>query len=137
MYYLNLIVVKFDHFKKKLISYTPIFNIIDERWCTQLHRPLHAAAYYLNPQCHYSDNFKPAEVKCGMYTCLEKMVLDLDERVKIDLQIDSFRNDDGLFGMQSAIMTRTKKKPADWWDSYGDDYPELQRFAVKSTELNL
>ena len=58
---------------------------------------------------HYGDNFKPAEVKCGLYTCLENMVPDLDERVKIDLQIDSFRNVDGLFGMQSAIMTRTKK----------------------------
>ncbi|XP_048546644.1 uncharacterized protein LOC125525686 [Triticum urartu] len=96
----------FNNVKK---SYTPIFNIIDERWRTQLHRPLHAAAYYLNPQCHYSDNFKPAEVKRGLYTCLEKMVPDLDERVKIDLQIDSFRSAEGLFGMQSAIMTRTKK----------------------------
>ncbi|KAM3299564.1 hypothetical protein ACQJBY_040854 [Aegilops geniculata] len=96
----------FNNVKK---SYTPIFNIIDERWRTQLHRPLHAAAYYLNPQCHYSDNFKPAEVKRGLYTCLEKMVPDLDGRVKIDLQIDSFRSAEGLFGMQSAIMTRTKK----------------------------
>ena len=92
-----------------LISYTPIFNIIDERWRTQLHRPLHVAAYYLIAQCHYSDNFKPAEVKRGLYTCLEKMVPHLDERVNIDLQIDSFKNAQGLFGMQSAIMTRTKK----------------------------
>ena len=118
-----------------LISYTPIFNIIDERWRTQLHRPLHAAAYYLNPQCHYIDNFKTAEVKRGLYTCLEKMVPHLDERVKIDLQIDSFRSAEGLFGMQSAIMKRTKKRPADWWDSYRVDCPELQRFAIRVLSL--
>lgn len=63
----------------------------------------------MNPQCHYGDNFKPAVVKRGLYTCLEKMVPHLDEMVKIDLHIDSFRNADSLFGMQSAIMTRTKK----------------------------
>ncbi|KAL6596062.1 hypothetical protein ACP70R_047426 [Stipagrostis hirtigluma subsp. patula] len=122
----------FNNVKK---SYTPIFNIIDERWEAQLHRPLHAAAYYLNSQYHYSPNFKSAEVKRGLYTCLDRMVPDLDERVKIDLQLDSFKNALGLFGMQSAILTRTKKSPADWWDSYGDDCPELQRFAIRVLSL--
>ncbi|CAO2821035.1 unnamed protein product [Amaranthus hypochondriacus] len=31
-------------------NYKPILDIVDERWANQLHRPLHAAAYYLNPQ---------------------------------------------------------------------------------------
>jgi len=35
-------------------SYMPIWNIIDARWELQLHRPLHAAAYYLNPHCRTS-----------------------------------------------------------------------------------
>ena len=94
-----------------LNRYKQIFEIVDERWETQLHRPLHAAAYYLNPHCHYSANFRAAEVKRGLYTCLEKMVPDLDERVKIDIQLDAFKNGLGLFGMESAIMTRTKKSP--------------------------
>ena len=31
-------------------KYFPIWNIIDDRWNRQLHRPLHAAGYYLNPR---------------------------------------------------------------------------------------
>ncbi|KAI8568658.1 hypothetical protein RHMOL_Rhmol02G0217700 [Rhododendron molle] len=38
-------------------KYTPIWNKIDARWTPQLHRPLHAAGYYLNPQLRYRDNF--------------------------------------------------------------------------------
>ena len=31
-------------------KYIPLWRIIDERWNKQLHRPLHAAGYYLNPR---------------------------------------------------------------------------------------
>ncbi|XP_028067654.1 uncharacterized protein LOC114270382 [Camellia sinensis] len=93
-------------------SYDPIWTIIDRRWESQLHHPLHAAAYFLNPQFHYSPNFQPdAEVKIGLYKCLERMVPDANERVKIDLQIDAFKSARGLFGIQNAIMTRKKKSP--------------------------
>jgi hypothetical protein len=51
-------------------------------------RPLRSAAYYLNPHFHY----RP-------------------ERVKIDLQLDLFKNVRGLFGMEYAVMTRSKKSP--------------------------
>jgi hypothetical protein len=30
-------------------KYGPIWNIIDQRWHNQLHKPIHAAAHYLNP----------------------------------------------------------------------------------------
>ncbi|KAI5419265.1 hypothetical protein KIW84_043438 [Lathyrus oleraceus] len=33
-------------------SYQPLWKIIDNRWDKQLHRPLHAAGYYLNPILH-------------------------------------------------------------------------------------
>ena len=89
-----------------------IWAIIDRRWETQLHHPLHATAYFLNPQFHYSPNFQAdAEIKIGLYKCLEKMVIDTNERVKIDLQIDAFKNARGLFGIQNAILTRKKKSP--------------------------
>ncbi|AES69389.1 hypothetical protein MTR_3g028350 [Medicago truncatula] len=35
-------------------DYKPILNIIDDRWDKIFHRPLHVAAYYLNPQLHYA-----------------------------------------------------------------------------------
>ncbi|GAV64526.1 DUF659 domain-containing protein [Cephalotus follicularis] len=104
----------FNNVKK---SYERIWSIIDQRWESQLHRPLHAAACFWNP--HYSPNFKVnVDVKIGLYKCLERMIPDATERVKIDMQIDLFKNAKGLFGIESAVLTRKKKSPGDWWDSY-------------------
>ncbi|RDY13851.1 hypothetical protein CR513_01165, partial [Mucuna pruriens] len=46
--------------KYRILSmiYLPLWNIIDERWDNQLHRPLHAASYFLNPQLHYRPGLK-------------------------------------------------------------------------------
>eukprot|EP00253_Pinus_taeda_P011454 PITA_11454 len=40
-------------YKDKVANYGPIWAIIDERWNNQLHRPIHAAGYFLNPGYHY------------------------------------------------------------------------------------
>ena len=37
-------------YSDKMQKYFPIWKIIDERWNRQLHRPLHAVGYYLNPR---------------------------------------------------------------------------------------
>ncbi|RDX87052.1 hypothetical protein CR513_31527, partial [Mucuna pruriens] len=37
------------NFQKQESRYKKVWKIIDTRWNLQLHRPLHAAAYYLNP----------------------------------------------------------------------------------------
>jgi hypothetical protein len=40
-----------------------------------LHRPLHAAGYFLNPKLHYDPNFKAdKEVIQGIHTCLKRMM---------------------------------------------------------------
>ncbi|GFZ14644.1 transducin/WD40 repeat-like superfamily protein [Actinidia rufa] len=36
-------------------KYEDIFKIIDHRWDIQLHRPLHAAGYFLNPEFFYAN----------------------------------------------------------------------------------
>ena len=41
-------------FNEKKEKYSEVFKIIDDRWESQLHRPLHAAGYYLNPEFFYS-----------------------------------------------------------------------------------
>ncbi|WJX12624.1 hypothetical protein P8452_03100 [Trifolium repens] len=56
--------------KKK--SYKPIWDIIDKRWDKQLHRPLHAAGYFLNP----------------------KLTKKKVERRRRELTIDDFQDDD-------------------------------------------
>ena len=38
------------NFNQKEKNYKKIWEIVDARWDMQLHRPLHAAAYFLNPK---------------------------------------------------------------------------------------
>jgi hypothetical protein len=39
-----------EAYQGKRQKYLPLWRIIDEKWNKQLHRPLHAAGYYLNPR---------------------------------------------------------------------------------------
>jgi len=39
-----------ENFQKIETRYKKMWKIIDTRWNFQLHRPLHAVAYYLNPR---------------------------------------------------------------------------------------
>ncbi|PKI78962.1 hypothetical protein CRG98_000603 [Punica granatum] len=123
------------NFKDDRKSYDPIWKVIDERWEVQLHRPLHAAAYYLNPQLHFSSEFRAdREVMRGLYKVMDRM-LDDEERDKVDLQLEEFKHERGLFGFSSAKSMRFKKTPADWWESYGADTPELQKFSIRILSL--
>ena len=115
--------------------YEDVLKIIDHRWEIQLHRPLHAAAYYLNPKIHYRPGFKASyDVKQGLYACMERM-LTSEERDLVDLQLEEFKDRSGLFGSSAARAMLDKKLPAQWWDSYGDHCPELQNFAVRILSL--
>ncbi|XP_050263870.1 uncharacterized protein LOC126708093 [Quercus robur] len=92
--------------------YRPILRIIETRWELQLHRPLHAAAYFLNPKFHYDPNFVAnEEVRVGLYEVIERMCPTTLERCRIDLQLEKFDKAEGLFGKEMAILTRTKKQP--------------------------
>lgn len=116
--------------------YKPIWDIIDKRWNMQLHRPLHAAAYYLNPRFHYAPEFNADyEIKKGLYETIEKMCSTSDLRAKVDKQLDSFHNAKSLFGIDMAKQMRDKKQPALWWDSYGDSCKELQSLAIRILSL--
>lgn len=119
-----------------LFSYKPLWDIIDERWDKQLHRPLHAAAYYLNPQFHYSPDFKAdIEVYHGLYECLQRMVTDEDQSSKIDVQLEDFKHGLKFFGSKIAKNAIKTKHPAHWWDSYGFEHPELRNFAIRILSL--
>ncbi|VFQ77378.1 unnamed protein product [Cuscuta campestris] len=123
----------FQNVKK---SYRPLWSVIDLRWNKQLHRPLHAAGYYLNPRMHYSPGFKvDYEVKQGVYDCLRRMVADIEEQARIDVQLQDFKKRQKLFGSPLAQKTFDKLSPADWWDSYGDEHPDLQKLAIRVLSL--
>ncbi|KAL0927823.1 hypothetical protein M5K25_002035 [Dendrobium thyrsiflorum] len=113
-------------------SYREIWDIIDARWEVQLHRHLHAAAYYLNPQFQYSEKKSSnPEVKLGLYHCMERLIPDLTVREIADLQLILFRNREGFFGLHAAKSTIVKRSPVEWWIQFGDSTPELQSFAVR------
>ncbi|CAG7889421.1 unnamed protein product [Brassica rapa] len=55
-------------FKWNKEKYEKAFEITDKRWECQLHHPLHAAGYFLNPSIHYKyhDDVRCEEVEGGL-----------------------------------------------------------------------
>ncbi|RVW66255.1 hypothetical protein CK203_066503 [Vitis vinifera] len=116
-------------------KYGPIWRKIDARWTPQLHRPLHAAGYYLNPQLRYGDKFSNVdEVRKGLFECMDRM-LDYQERLKADIQLDSYDQAMGEFGSRIAIDSRTLRSPTSWWMRFGGSTPELQKFVIRVLSL--
>ncbi|XP_058726517.1 uncharacterized protein LOC131597875 [Vicia villosa] len=111
-------------------------KIIDHRWDKQLHRPLHAAGYCLNPMLHYKPNFKADnEIKQGMYACLKRMMGgDMNMVNEIDGQLEDFKSKKGFFGSEIAQRGLENKTPTQWCESY-DEHPELQNFAIRVLSL--
>ncbi|XP_073030584.1 uncharacterized protein [Primulina eburnea] len=114
-------------------KYRGIFEIIDKRWNVQLHHPLHAARYFLNPEFFYSnaDIENDEEVLEGLYKCIARLVRGDDLQDKITTQLDKYKKAEGLFGLPMAIRQRASKSPADWWSSYGASTTELKTYAIK------
>ncbi|XP_028803194.1 uncharacterized protein LOC114758322 [Neltuma alba] len=119
-----------NNFEKKESRYKKIWKIIDTRWNLQLHRPLHAAAYFLNPKFHYDEKFNAdQEVYFGLYETIEKMISDRKTRFLVDQQLEAFKSAKGLFGRSMAIDTRNKKQ------CYGGEGKELQKVAMRILSL--
>ncbi|VVB05423.1 unnamed protein product [Arabis nemorensis] len=118
-------------------NYKTAFKIIDERWRCQLHHPLHAAGYFLNSVIQYDHR---EEVDCevvenGLYACIERLVPDKETQDKITMELEKFKNVEGLFGCNMAVRQKKLKSPADWWSSYGNTAPSLKSFAIKVLSL--
>ncbi|XP_073290495.1 uncharacterized protein [Primulina huaijiensis] len=124
-------------FDNKEDKYKDIFAIIDHRWTIQLHRPLHAAGHFLNPEFFYSNSNieNDNEVVTGLYKCIARMCETEELQDKIMDQLPMYKRAEGLFGMPMAVRQRNKKSPAEWWLAYGCSTPELQVFAVKVLSL--
>ncbi|KAK2662403.1 hypothetical protein Ddye_000977 [Dipteronia dyeriana] len=118
-------------FNKKKALYMPIWNVIDEIWNTHLHSPLHAAAYYLNPSLFYSSDFNCDEEVSSDLLCCICMVQDEHTQALINLQLDKYINAKDDFHEGSNMNERNKYLPAEWWWCYGNQCPELQKFAIK------
>ncbi|GKD70161.1 argonaute 5-like protein [Tanacetum coccineum] len=83
-------------------KYRDVFAIINKRWECQLHHPLHATGYYLNPQFYYSDpNIEEdPEVSSGMYQCVMRLVPNEDDQSKLTAEKQMYRNVEVCIGMR-------------------------------------
>ncbi|XP_059658517.1 uncharacterized protein LOC132304822 [Cornus florida] len=114
-------------------KYSDIFEIIDKRWNVQLHRPLHAAGYYLNPEYFYSNPKieEDEEIAKGLYACIARLVPDVKDQDKITEELSLYSKAEGLFGNPFAIRQRSTQGPANWWEAYGKSTKLFQKFAIK------
>eukprot|EP00253_Pinus_taeda_P021949 PITA_21949 len=82
-------------YNDRVAKYGPIWAIIDERWNNQLHRPIHAAGYFLNPRYHYKAKESGAlrgEVKDGLIDCIDCMIPLESDQLEIHRQATTFSN---------------------------------------------
>jgi len=64
---------------------------------------------------HYHPDFKvDYEVKRGMYDCLERLMGDIDEISKIDVQFEIFKSKSRFFGTDIAQLALKTKTPSQW-----------------------
>ncbi|CAN1170206.1 hypothetical protein LINPERHAP2_LOCUS28863 [Linum perenne] len=49
--------------------------------------------------------------------------------------LDTFHHARGMFSSYGSMQLLDRKNPADWWSSFGDDVPELQKFAIRILSL--
>ncbi|XLS54701.1 hypothetical protein HN51_004456, partial [Arachis hypogaea] len=83
-----------------------------------------------------SPNFKVEyDVKKGLYDCLDILVGDHALITIIDSQLEDFKSKAKFFGRDVAKNALKTKTPSQWWDSYGDEHPELQKFAIRVLSL--
>ncbi|XP_058211763.1 uncharacterized protein LOC131323944 [Rhododendron vialii] len=112
--------------------YLPYLAVIDRIWQEELHSPLHAAGYYLNPSIFYHPSFSTNKViRKGLLDCIETLETNLTAQVTITGHIKFYEDAVGDFGRPMALRGRESLDPATWWSLYASDYSDLQRFAVR------
>eukprot|EP00253_Pinus_taeda_P013082 PITA_13082 len=102
-------------YKDKLTKYGRIWAIIDKKWNNQLHRPIHAVGYFLNPKYHYKarlGDLQVVEVKDGLIDCLERMVLINVDQLEIHKQLTLFSMAASTFGKNLAKKARDVDHPS-------------------------
>ncbi|CAI9767133.1 unnamed protein product [Fraxinus pennsylvanica] len=121
-----------EEFRNNERQYMPFWKQIDDVWDTDLHSPLHCAAYLLNPTLFYTNGFdSDLEVSTGLFYSVIKMEGDGVLQELIMVQSEEYLQAKGDFGKGSDPDILSDVSPALWWIKYGEKYPELQRLAIQ------
>ncbi|KAL4574784.1 hypothetical protein LXL04_021622 [Taraxacum kok-saghyz] len=108
------------------------FDIVDQKWQSHLHSPLHSAAAFLNPGIQYNPEVKfLGSIKEDFFRVLEKLLPTPELRRDITNQILLFTRATGMFGCNLAKEAIDAVSPGLWWEQYGDSAPTLQRVAMR------
>lgn len=103
------ILKSFDNHREKCKK---VLDIIDRRWDSQLHHPLHAAGYYLNPYFYYHNPKveTDTEVTNGLFACIKRLIPSPEVMDKIIIEeLPVYKNSESLFGNEFAIRARNNK----------------------------
>ncbi|XP_059077416.1 uncharacterized protein LOC131876340 [Cryptomeria japonica] len=123
-----------NYYKGDRLKFDPIWEIVDRRWNNQLHQPIHAAGYFLNPRFRFGGSYSDSngEVMEGLSTCIERMVPDVEERDLIVSELQNYEGGRGkLFSLELARRGRTTQTPDAWWQNWGGNTPHLKKFALR------
>ena len=104
--------------------------LVSDRW-EMLTTDIQRAAYLLDPEFLEADVQSNEEVMLGSWKMVEKLVLDLDEVVKVVSELELFCSGKGMFS-RAVAKASAKQVPAyQWWSSFGASTPVLQQVAIK------
>ena len=94
-------------------KYKQVIDIVDKRWSIQLHHPLHAAGYYLNPKYFYSNPMIENDDKLldGLYACISKLAASTVVVDAIHGELSKYKMGDGHFGLNEAVRQRADVAP--------------------------
>ncbi|KAJ9553027.1 hypothetical protein OSB04_017072 [Centaurea solstitialis] len=108
------------------------FDIVDQKWQSHLHSPLHSAAAFLNPSIQYNPEIKfLGSIKEDFFRVLEKLLPTQELRRDMTNQILLFTRATGMFGCNLAKEAIDTVSPGIWWEQYGDAAVTLQRVAMR------
>lgn len=99
-------------FNNKESFYLPYLDVIDRIWQEELHSPLHAAGYYLNPSVFYHPSFATDKViRKGLLDCIEMLEPNLTAQVTITGHVKFYEDAVGDFGRPMALRGRESLAP--------------------------
>ncbi|KAG4399713.1 hypothetical protein AAZX31_08G274000 [Glycine max] len=109
----------------------PYLNILDRHW-DSLCKSIHAAGYWLNPACHFNEEFaKHKSTTSGLLDVIERYAHgDPDLQFNLASEMRIFKNAELDFGRLVATRERNTVMPDEWWESYGCGTPNLQKLAI-------
>ncbi|GKV12411.1 hypothetical protein SLEP1_g23553 [Rubroshorea leprosula] len=113
-------------------KYNEILDIIDRRWECRLYRPLHAAAYYLNPTTFYGTPNMNLDLRLtsGLMECIKKMAPHMEMQLKIYEVVAIYKRGQGHFDEEEEFETsangKGEKGQVDDIDDYEVEEEEME-----------